>query len=209
MRIAIIEDDPILSTSLGALLAAERDLEVAGVFGTAEEALERLPALAPAVAIVDLGLPGMSGLELIQALKASAAPCEVIVYTVNEDRQAVFAALRAGASGYVLKGAGGAEIVQALEQLRQGGAPMSPRIARQVIQEFRATAAAEAGEPGLTAREREILGLLERGLSYKEAAGALNLSVHTVHTHIKNIYEKLHARNRQQALLAARRMGAI
>ncbi|MDH5751424.1 MAG: response regulator transcription factor [Deltaproteobacteria bacterium] len=208
-RIALIEDDAMLRESVVRLLEAEPGFTVVCTFATAEEALESLPEASVDVVIVDLGLPGMSGLEFIRAVMASRPVYDIIVHTINEDKDTVFSALKAGAAGYVLKGASGMDIIAALKNLLAGGAPMSPRIARSVLVEFRAMESEDPGEFLLTAREKEILELLERGFSYKECSGELNISTNTVHAHIKNIYEKLQARNRQHALLKARKIGIL
>ncbi|MCA9641008.1 MAG: response regulator transcription factor, partial [Myxococcales bacterium] len=151
--------------------------------------------------------PDQSGIELIAALKAQRPELEVMAYTVFEDRETVFAALKAGATSYVLKGSTPRELIEALHSLNQGGAPMSPKIARAVIQEFQARPA--ASPELLSRRETEVLSFVEQGLSYKEIASNLNLSPHTVHSHIKKIYEKLQANGKHDALEKARRKGLI
>lgn len=207
MRIVIVEDDPLLRENLKLLLSGERGITVSGAFGTAEEALEALDSCDPEVMLVDIGLPGMSGTDLIRHVKSASPGVEMLAYTVFEDRNNVFAALKAGASGYILKGASPRELVEALFNLQAGGAPMSPKIARAVIREFQEEGARE--QYLLTQRERQILGSLEKGLAYKEIASDFNISPHTVHTHIKNIYEKLQAKTRQDAFMKARKKGII
>jgi two-component system NarL family response regulator len=207
MRLAIIEDDTMLRDNLRLLLNGERSIEVVGVFGSAEEALHGLPGCCPELLLVDLGLPGMSGVEFIENTKREMPAVEILAHTIYEDRETVFAAIKAGASGYLLKGSTPREIVEAIFNLHDGGAPMSPKIARKVIGEFQVYGPGE--QYLLTPREKEILKCIEAGLAYKEVADNLFISPNTVHSHIKRIYEKLHARNRREALLTARKKGII
>ncbi len=207
MRIMIVEDDELLLQVLKLLLDGEKDIEVVGAYSTAEEALASLEKDQPDILLVDLGLPGMSGIELIRKTKEKMKDIEIMVHTIYEDRDRVFSAIRAGATGYILKGASPRELIESLHNLSQGGAPMTPRIARAVIREFQDDAIKE--EYLLTPREKEILVCVERGYTYKEIAAKLNISIHTVHTHIKNIYEKLHAKDRRDALMKARKKGII
>lgn len=207
MRVAIVEDDPLLRGSMSILLGGERNFQVVGAFGSAEEALEAVALQRPEVMLVDIDLPGMSGIEFIRAMKHRHPAVELMAFTILEDRETVFSAIKAGASGYLVKGSPPREVVESLHTLYQGGAPMTPRIAKKVLLEMRG----EAGEAAesLTARERAILLKIQQGLSYREIATELIISPHTVHTHIKKIYEKLQARGRDEALLKARRHGFI
>lgn len=206
MRIVIIEDDALLREHLRLLLGGESTIEVVGAFGSAEDALPTLKEISPDVMLVDIGLPGMSGIEFIRRAKSLLPDAEIMAFTVFEDRDTVFSALKAGATGYILKGTTPRELVEALHGLYEGGSPMSPKIARAIIMDFQ-----EMGDEQyvLTPREKEILSAVEKGLSYKEIAEKLNVSPHTVHTHIKNIYEKLHAKSRSEAILKAKRRGII
>lgn len=209
MRIVIVEDNTHLRESLGLLLGGEGSLEVIGSFGVAEEALPVICAERPQVLLVDLGLPGMSGIELIRKVKAAVPEVEALVHTISDDRDSVFAALKAGAAGYILKGVTPRELIEALNDLGTGGAPMSPKIARAVIREFQDTDVDTSEEYLLTTREREIVLKLEEGLTYKELAELLSVSHHTIHTHVKNIYEKLQAKGRRDALAKAKKKGII
>ena len=207
MRIMIVEDDPLIRGNLALLLGGEPGFGVCGSFGTAEEGLAALEGAAPDILIADIGLPGMSGIELIRSAKRQSPGLDIVAYTVFDDRETIFAALKAGASGYVLKGTTPRQIIDAVQNVIEGGAPMSPKIARAVINEFREP---DLEEPYLlTPRETEILKLLERGYSYKIIAGHCGISPHTVNTHIKKIYDKLHAKDRCHALLNARRRGIL
>jgi len=206
-RLIVVEDDPLLCESLRQLLGGEPSFHLIGVFHNAEEALHALPEIKPQMLLSDLGLPGMSGIELIQKAKELLPKMDIIAHTVSEDRDTVFAAIKAGASGYLIKGSAPREVIEALHSLRDGGAPMSPRIARAVVRELQDTGSDDVFL--LTAKEKEVLNSVYEGLSYKEISKKLNISTHTVHSHIKNIYEKLQAKNKQDALVKARRKGII
>ncbi len=207
MRLIIVEDDPILLESLKLLLGGEQGITVAGAFGSAEDALRVLKKASPEVMLADLGLPGMSGIELIKQAKDNMPQLEIMAHTVFEDRENVFSAIKAGASGYILKGSSPREIVEAIHEIHKGGAPMSPKIARKVIHEFQDESVGE--QFVLSQREKDIVKCIEEGLTYKEISLKLSISSHTVHTHIKNIYEKLQARDRGEALIKARKTGII
>ena len=207
MRLIIVEDDPILLESLKLILGGEAGITVAGAFGNAEEALRALKKSSPEVMLTDLGLPGMSGIELIKKAKDAMPELEIMTHTVFEDRENVFAAIKAGASGYILKGSSPREIVEAIHEIHKGGAPMSAKIARKVIHEFQDENAED--QFILSQRERDIVKCIEQGLTYKEISLKLKISSHTVHTHIKNIYEKLQAKDRGEALVKARKTGII
>lgn len=189
------------------LLGGERDFQVVGAYGSAEEALEGLATLLPDVMLVDIDLPGMNGIDLIREVKGRRPKVELMAFTIFEDRETVFSAIKAGASGYLVKGSPPREVVESLHTLYQGGAPMTPRIAKKVLLEMRGQCEEES--ESLTSRERAILLKIQQGLSYREIAADLVISPHTVHTHIKKIYEKLQAHGRDEALLKARRQGLI
>ncbi len=207
MKIIIIEDDPLLRENLKLLLSGEKGIAIVGAWGSAEEALSAIKDLSFDIMLVDLGLPGMLGVELIKKVKEEKPEVEILAHTIFEDRENVFSAIKAGASGYILKGSSPRELIEALHSLHQGGAPMSPKIARKLIREFQDEEMSE--EYLLSHREKEIAKCIEDGLAYKEIAEKLSISPHTVHTHIKKIYEKLHAKNRQEALSTARKKGII
>lgn len=207
MRLAIVEDDPLLLESLKMLLSGESGITVSGAFRSAEEALPAIKQAKPDVMLVDLGLPGMTGVELIKRIKEEMPGSEIMAHTVFEDRENVFSAIKAGASGYILKGSSPREIVEAIHEVHKGGAPMSPKIARKVIHEFQDESVSE--QYLLSLREKDIVKCIEEGLTYKEISHRLGISSHTVHTHIKRIYEKLHAKNRIEALAKARKTGVI
>jgi two-component system NarL family response regulator len=200
MKISIVEDDVLLRENLKLLLSGESGITVASAYGSAEEALLGIRKARPEILLADIGLPGMSGIELMPDL-------EIMAHTVFDDRETVFSAIKAGASGYILKGSTPRDLIDALHTLAKGGSPMSPRIARKVIREFQDEGVDD--QYLLSHRETEIVKEIENGLTYKDIAAKLGISPHTVHTHIKNIYEKLHAKDRPEALVAARRKGII
>jgi len=207
MHIALVEDNEVTRDTLKLLLSGEPAIESVTTYGTAEDALADLDKSPPDILLVDLDLPGMHGTELIQKIKNTMPEIEIMVYTIFEEREMVFAAIKAGASGYMLKGSSPRELIESLQSLHQGGAPMSPKIARKVIQEFQE--GSDDDENPLSFRESCIVRSIEQGLTYKEIAERFCISPHTVHTHIKNIYEKLQAHGRREALQRARKIGII
>jgi two-component system NarL family response regulator len=207
MKVSIVEDDVLLRQNLNLLLSGETGISVVSVYSSAEEALAGIKRARPDILLADIGLPGMSGIELIRELKEQMPDLEIMAHTVFDDRETVFSAIKAGASGYILKGSTPRELIDALHTLAKGGSPMSPKIARKVIREFQTEGVDE--QYLLSHRETEIVKEIENGLTYKDIATTLGISPHTVHTHIKNIYEKLHAKDRQGALVAARKKGII
>lgn len=207
LRLLIVEDDALLRENLRLLLDGEPGVRVVAACVSAEEAMACLAREAPDVMLTDLGLPGADGVELIRRAKALRPALDILVLTVSEERESVFAALKAGACGYIVKGATPRELVEGIAELRAGGAPMSPKIARLVIRNFQDADGSD--EHLLSARERGVLTGISDGRSYKEIAAQLFISPNTVHSHVKRIYEKLHARDKRDALAKARRKGLI
>ncbi len=207
MRLAIVEDNRSILESLRLVLGGEGNISVVGAFDNAEDALRDLQRVSPEIMLVDLGLPKMSGIELIRRAKTEMPKLDFLVYTVFDDWKNVFSALKAGATGYILKGTRPKELVEAVTSLHQGGAPMSPRIARMVITELHDER--EDGHYALTSREKEILSGMDMRMTYKEIADKLCISPFTVRTHIRNIYEKLQAKSKGEALEKARKGGVI
>ncbi len=206
LRVFVVEDDPLLRRHLVELLGSESGMAVVGQAGAGDEALGALERVETDVVLMDLGLPGLSGVEAIASLaKRPRAPL-MMAHTVFDDRDTVLKAIKAGASSYVLKGCAPRELVEALYELQAGGAPMSPRIARAVLRELHEV---PAQPDPLSPRERQLLKLVDEGLTYKQIASQLNVSPHTVHSHIKNIYEALQAKSRAEALANARHRGLI
>jgi len=201
IRTAVIEDVASFARTLVKYIeCSDSGVECVGVYPNAEQALEQLPRNPPDVAIVDINLPGMSGIELVARLRDSCPHILCLILTTYEDSIRIFDALKAGASGYLLKRAPAEEIVTAIVQVHAGGSPMSPQIARQVVSFFHRQSARSEFET-LSERENEVLRLLAEGSMYKEIAHRLNISVDTVRTHVRKIYEKLHVHSRTEAVL--------
>lgn len=207
ISVGIVEDNTVQREALAMLLGGEHSVRVAWAVGSAKEAWPMLEQEIPAVLLVDLGLPDIPGTVFIGEVKRKHPELELLANTINDSRSDVFEAIKSGASGYILKGSPPRELVEALQSVHDGGAPMSPRIARLVILELQNSSV--PNDEALSARERQILLSLEKGLVYKEIAALHSISVHTVHTYIKRIHQKLHAKNRQEALLTARRRGLL
>lgn len=199
-NIGLVEDDVEFRAALVNQISSRAGLSVAFAVGSAEEALEAVAREPVDLVVVDLGLPGMSGIEFLRRLWSVCPRAEAMVLTVLADDESLFEALRAGAVGYLTKDLPPEAMVAAIYELRAGGAPMSPGIARRVVQAF--SERAEEGA-GLSAREREILVMLSQGYTYLNAAARLGLSIHTVHTHVRNIYRKLHVNSRAEAVYEA------
>lgn len=208
MNICIIEDNEELLANLRLLLGGESGCRVIGAFNSAEAALAQAPWEQCEVLLVDIDLPGISGVDLIRQLHPQHPHVQILVHTISENRATVFAALKAGAMGYLLKGSSPRDLIESLRTLFLGGAPMSPRIARKVILELRGQSAG-AVQAGLTPRELAVLNGISQGSSYKQLADQLGLSSHTIHSHIKRAYEKLQATDRNEALQKARCLGVI
>jgi DNA-binding NarL/FixJ family response regulator len=209
IRVALVEDDRDIREMLTRVVKKARMLAFVGSFASAEEALAELPGLAPDVVIMDLELPGLNGIECTRRVKAQRPQTQVLVFTVFMDSEAIFNALAAGASGYLLKRTPIAGIIDAIEQVAQGGAPMSGEIARKVVESFRSGRRSTPPLPPepsrleqqLTPREEEVLQLLAAGQGTKAIASELSLSPETVRFHLKHIYEKLHVRSRTEAVI--------
>lgn len=197
----LVEDNATYRRTVGRLIDRLPGFRCAQLFTSCEAALAALTGTSetPEIILLDVGLPGMSGLEGIRHFKERAPGVHVIVLTVFDDREKIFNAICAGASGYLLKTATEERIGEALREVLNGGAPMTASIAQKVLERF-SQLAAPRGEYGLTAREREILELMVEGLIKKEIADRLSLSYHTVDSHLRNIYGKLHVHNRGEAV---------
>jgi DNA-binding NarL/FixJ family response regulator len=201
ITVTLIEDDVEASQALRELLSREPKLRLLSCCASAEEALSVIPAAPPDVLLVDINLPGMSGIECVSILTAQRPGLRVLMLTTYEEADLIFDSLRAGASGYLLKKRVPEELVQAVEDVHQGGAPMSMQVARKVVDYFQRPRPASVGIETLTAREEEILGRLAKGAFDKEIADQLGISIHTVRTHLRHIYEKLHVQSRTEAVV--------
>ena len=199
VRVAIVEDDPTVRENLALLINGAPGFACSLACASAEEALRLLPKLAPEVVLMDMHLPGASGIDCVTRLRAALPTTQIIMLTVEENPDRVFESLKAGATGYLVKHVAPEEILQAIAEVHQGGAPMSGQIARMVVNTFRAPAL-ESAAYKLSPREESILRLLAKGLRSKEVADELGIGVGTVNTHVRHIYEKLHVRSRAEAV---------
>ncbi len=201
IRVAIVEDDAGVRETLKKIVQKAPNLSFDGAYGSAEEALEPILSNRPDVALVDINLPGKSGITLVTELKGKLPKLQVMMITVYEDGDQIFDSLQAGASGYLLKRSQPQEIVQGIVQLHAGGAPMSAEVARKVVDFFKRRTKVESELKQLSAREMEILRELSKGYRYKEIADHLGIGTETVRTHVHHIYEKLHVESRVEAVM--------
>ena len=200
ISVSIIEDDAPARHILANWIRRADGFASVSEHGSAESALAKLPQEKPAVVLMDINLPGLNGIECVRQLKTLLADTQFVMLTVYEDADHIFNALQAGATGYLLKQTPRNELLAALKQVHAGGSPMTSNIARKVVQAFRQTAPAPTEGVELSPREQEVLELLARGYLYKEIAESLSISVPTVNTYVRRMYEKLHVRSRSQAV---------
>jgi DNA-binding NarL/FixJ family response regulator len=209
IRVAVYEDNDDLREALGELVSSTPGLELASSRSSCERVAEEASNHRPDVVVMDIGLPGCSGVEGVRRLKTAHPEIEVLMLTVYEDEQRIFEAICAGASGYLLKMATADAIVRAIREVNDGGAPMTPRVARHVLGMFQRGSSFAAANCLISSREREVLSALVDGCSYKMIADRLGVSVDTVRSHIKHIYEKLHVHSKSEAVVKALRNGLI
>lgn len=200
IKVAIVEDLQDLRDALHLLIRGTEGLVCVAACASAEEALQVLPRQQPDVVLMDIELPGMNGIDCIRQLKAQHPSMQILMLTVFEDHERIFKSLEAGATGYLLKKSSPAKLLEAIVDVHHGGAPMSSQIARQVVENFARPKASASAAEVLSAREREILDKLSQGFLYKEIAELLGITISTVRVHVRNIYDKLHARNRVEAV---------
>jgi DNA-binding NarL/FixJ family response regulator len=201
LRVVLIEDHPEVRESWQRLISSLPDFSCVSVFSTAEEALRQVPAIKPDIVLMDIILPRMSGIECTARLKALLPQTRIVMLTAVDDDEIVFMALEAGADGYLLKRTKPADMRSALLDVLGGGAPMTSEIARRVVESFRQRSKSRSEAVRLTLREEEVLVLLSKGYSNKEIADRIELSVDTVRSHLKHIYEKMHVRSRTEAVI--------
>lgn len=199
ITVVLVEDDRETREAIVGLIGGETGIRCVAAYASAEDAVREVPRLAPAVALVDINLPGMRGPECVAKLKALQPALRVLMITTYEESELIFQSLRAGANGYLLKKMIGTDLRPAIEQVHAGGAPMSMPVARKVVEFFHAAAPAVSDVDKLTAREQEILALLAKGCLYKQIGDQLGISFSTVRAHLRNIYEKLHVQSRTEA----------
>ena len=200
ISIAIVEDLDVVRNGLKDFISLSTDFLVVGAFKTGEDAFEHLPEIKPDIVIMDINLPGMNGIECIRLVKDKSPGTQFMMFTVYENDDKVFEALKAGASGYLLKNTGLLHIAESVKELHEGGSPMSANIARKMVNLFRDNDKKNPFLDLLSNREKEILQLLAKGLLYKEIAEQLGITTGTVRIHIHKIYEKLHVQNRTEAI---------
>jgi DNA-binding NarL/FixJ family response regulator len=205
IKTLIVEDDRAVREGLFMLIDGSPGFCCLAACPTAEEALEKIPLLMPDVVLMDINLPGMNGIECVICIKNAWPQVQVMMLTVFDNPDGIFKSLAAGATGYMLKKTPPAKLLEAISELVAGGSPMSGEIARKVVQTFARPSTLHHSETGLTAREKEILTYLSKGFLYKEIAAELFISIETVRTHIRKIYQKLQVRTRTEALLKCMR----
>jgi len=203
ISVAIVEDHPDILMGLAYTLQSSVKFRVVGKYASAEQCLEHINEAAPEVILMDINLPGMSGIEATARTKATHPRIEVVMITVHEDDDSLFRAICAGASGYITKPVLPERLAEAIEEAFTGGTPMSPHIARKVLELFRQHHPPPQSDYQLTPRELEVLNLLIQGDDYKQIADKLYLSLFTVRAHIRNIYDKLHVHSKSQAVAKA------
>jgi DNA-binding NarL/FixJ family response regulator len=200
ITVFIVDDDTQTRKILGNWISRAPGFQLAGDCGDAETAIKLLPEKMPNVTLMDINLPGLSGVEAVRKLKPQLPATQFVMLTVYEDVDHIYNALLAGATGYLLKQTQRADLLRAIEEVHRGGSPMTSNIARKVVQAFRENRPENPNAEQLSPREHEVLDLLARGYLFKEIADKLNIGVPTVNTYVRRIYEKLHVRSRAQAV---------
>ncbi len=201
IKVAIVEDNEKIREGLAALIGGSEGFQCTAAYETAEETLRHLPAYNPDVVLMDIQLPKMSGIECVARLKEHDNHMQVMMLTVYEDDDKVFRSIVAGATGYILKRTPPAELLEAIRDVYEGGSPMSDQIARKVVKAFQEMGKSSKETENLSEREMEILSYLAKGYQDKEIADHFFLSIKTIRTHLRNIYQKLHVRSRTEAVL--------
>lgn len=202
IRIILYEDNTDLRESMTVLLRGTPGIEFTGAFVNCDDVLAQVKELKPDIVLMDIDMPGTNGIDGLKLIKKSFPAVEILMLTVFDDNENIFASICAGASGYVLKTSSPAEIISAIHELHSGGAPMTPSIARKVLRLFPATSSAP-NSYDLTERERETLSYLAKGFSYKMISAEMKVTIHTVNAHCKKIYEKLHVHSNTEAIAKA------
>jgi two-component system, NarL family, response regulator LiaR len=200
ISVAIVEDNEEIRKSLVAFIEKAEGMLCIGQFANAETALKEIPEILPDVVLMDIGLPKMNGIECVRQLKPLCPNVQFMICTIYDEDEKIFDALEAGANSYILKRSKSVQLVEAIRDLYEGGSPMSSDIARKLVQSFQKKPIPDRTAFGITPREAVILDLLAEGLSYKEIAAKIFISVKTIRKHIYNIYEKLHVHSRMEAL---------
>ncbi len=200
IRVAIVDDDEGIRSSLGALIRKASSLKLTGDYPDAETALKEIPQNPPDVVLMDINLPAMKGVECVRQLKTAAPQIQFLMLTVYEDSDSLFNSLKAGASGYLLKRTASSRLLEAIHDVHAGGSPMTPQLARRVVQYF-SRPEGKSAIARLTPGEREFLDQLARGYAYKEIADRMDISIDTVRSYVRTVYEKLHVHSRTEAVV--------
>src|SRR6266436_1510129 len=198
--VIIVEDDRGLREELVRTLETAPDIKCLAVYASAEDALPKILEKRPDVVLMDIKLPGMSGIQCVEEIKKVLPDMQIIMVTVYEDSERIFRALKAGASGYLVKSCPPGQLLEAIRDVYKGGAPMSSHIARKVVKHFHLIGNSPREAENLSPREREVLELLASGFIYKEIGEKLNIGTETVRTYVKNICQKMHVRSRLEAV---------
>ena len=201
ITVSIVEDNDKLRGTLARVINRADGFRCVSDYANAEDALKDLPTARPEVVLMDINLPGMNGVECVRQLKQLLPQTQVMMLTVYEDSDSLFNSLRAGASGYLLKRTASARLLEAVRDVFAGGAPLSPQLARRVVQFFSKPAALDSGLARLTPAEREFLDQLAKGYAYKEIADRMTISIDTVRSYVRTVYEKLHVHSRTEAVV--------
>ena len=201
LGVSIVEDDEDIRANLVLLISRASGFRLVSQHPTGEQAVVQIESVSPDVVLMDINLPGMSGIECAQRLKSALPQVQIVMLTVYEDSDQIFQSLRAGASGYLLKRTPGAKILESIREVHAGGSPMNSHIARKVVQFFNHIPKPSSDLGSLSEREREVLEQLSRGQLYKEIADGLGISLDTVRKHLQSIYQKLHVHSRTEAVV--------
>ncbi len=201
VKVAIVDDDEGIRSSLSALIKRAPGYKLVGEYANGETALKEIPQHLPDVVLMDINLPDMKGYECVRRLKEAQPAVQFLMLTVYEDSDSLFNSLRAGASGYLLKRTASARLLEAVRDVFDGGSPMTPQLARRVVQFFSKPAPQAASLAKLTPAEREFLDQLAKGYAYKEIADRMKISIDTVRSYVRTVYEKLHVHSRTEAVV--------
>lgn len=201
IKVAIVEDDEGIRSSLAALIRRAPSLRLLGEYADAETALKEVPRQIPDVVLMDINLPGMNGVDCVRHLKAAVPQIQFLMLTVYEDSESLFNSLKAGATGYLLKRTASSRLLEAIKDVYHGGSPMTPQLARRVVQFFSPTTGEKSPVSRLTPGEKDFLEQLANGYAYKEIADRMNISIDTVRSYVRTVYEKLQVHSRTEAVV--------
>jgi len=201
IKVAIVDDDDGIRASLATLIRRAPALRLVGDYADAEAALEDIPHRTPDVVLMDINLPGMNGVECVRELKSRLPAVQFLMLTVYEDSDSLFNSLKAGASGYLLKRTASARLLEAIRDVHEGGSPVTPQLARRLVQYFSRVADANSPVSRLTPGEKDFLEQLAKGYAYKEIADRMEISIDTVRSYVRTVYEKLHVHSRTEAVV--------